>query len=140
MKNLTYNSEDFIKSKINYSQDKSTASIDSVNICNHLTENADKDAAFNEAVEFITEYLEEYLVGEYSEDGNNGCSMIWNKKMSKSEFAKTVKIYSSHSLKNNFISITFAYVLDNNTISEQTTIEIEDMGGALTSLFYHLTN
>lgn len=80
MKNLTHNSEDFIKSKINYSKDKSVAAIDSVDICNHLTEAIDRDEAFNEAVEFVTEYLKEYSVGEYTEDGNNGCSQTWRRQ------------------------------------------------------------
>ena len=79
MKILTHNSEDFIKSKIYYSKDKTIASIDSIDICNHLTEAVDRDEAFSEAVEFVTEYLEEYSVGEYSEDGNNGCSQTWTK-------------------------------------------------------------
>lgn len=79
MKNLTHNSEDFIKSKINYSKDKSIASIDSVDICNHLTDSVDRDEAFSEAVDFVTGYLEEYLIDEYSEDENNGCSQIWRR-------------------------------------------------------------
>ena len=61
-------------------------------------------------------------------------------KMSKSEFAKTVVIYKSHKLKNNFISVTYAYVLGHNTVSTDRKVEIENMGGALTSLFYHETN
>ena len=60
-------------------------------------------------------------------------------KMTKEEFAKTVVIYKSHKLKNGFISVTYAYVLGNNTVSTQRTVEIENMGGALTSLFYNLT-
>lgn len=61
-------------------------------------------------------------------------------KMSKSEFAKTVVIYKSHKLKNSFISVTYAYVLGHNTVSNEKVVEIENMGGALTSLFYNLTN
>lgn len=61
-------------------------------------------------------------------------------KMTKEEFAKTVVIYKSHKLKNGFISVTYAYVLGHNTVSDERKVEIEDMGGALTSLFYHLTN
>lgn len=61
-------------------------------------------------------------------------------KMSKTEFAKTVIICKSHKLKNGFISVTYAYVLGHNTVSTERKVEIEDMGGALTSLFYHLTN
>ena len=45
--------------------------------------------------------------------------------MKKSEFKTTVKIYKSHNLKNNFISITYASILGNNTVSEESTIEIE---------------
>jgi len=58
--------------------------------------------------------------------------------MKKSEFKTTVKIYKSHTLKNNFISITYAYILGNNTVSEESTIEIEKEGGALNSLYIHL--
>ncbi len=79
MKNLTHNTEDFIKSKINYSPDESIASIDSIDICNHLTDSVDRDEAFSEAVEFVTGYLEEYSIDEYSEDENNGCSQIWRR-------------------------------------------------------------
>ena len=56
-------------------------------------------------------------------------------QMTKSEFAKTVRIYKSHKLKNGFISITYAHVLGNNTVSTEHTQEVEDKGGALTSLF-----
>lgn len=55
--------------------------------------------------------------------------------MTKQEFKQTVKIYKSHTLKNNFISITYATILDNNTVSTETTIEIENNGGALNSLY-----
>ena len=58
--------------------------------------------------------------------------------MKKSEFKNTVKIYKSHNLKNNFISITYASILGNNTVSEESTIEIEKEGGALNSLYIHL--
>ena len=61
-------------------------------------------------------------------------------KMTKSEFAKTVVIYKSHKLKNGFISVAYAYILGHNTVSDERKVEIENMGGALTSLFYHLTN
>jgi hypothetical protein len=55
--------------------------------------------------------------------------------MTKQEFKQTVKIYKTHSLKNDFISITYATILDNNTVSTETTIEIENNGGALNSLY-----
>jgi len=55
--------------------------------------------------------------------------------MTKQEFKQTVKIYKSHKLKNNFISITYATILNNNTVSTETTIEIENNGGALNSLY-----
>ena len=58
--------------------------------------------------------------------------------MKKSEFKTTVKIYKSHNLKNNFISITYASVLGNDTVSKESTIEIEKEGGALNSLYIHL--
>ena len=58
--------------------------------------------------------------------------------MTKKEFSKTVKIYSSHKLRNGFISVTYANILGNNAISTQRTVEIEDRGGALTSLYAHL--
>ena len=62
-----------------------------------------------------------------------------NKKiMKKSEFKTTVEIYKSHNLKNNFISITYANVLCNNTVGTESTIEIEKEGGALNSLYIHL--
>ena len=59
--------------------------------------------------------------------------------MEKSEFAKGVKIYKSHLLKNGFISITYANVLSPSTVTTETTVEIEKNGGALNSLFAHLT-
>lgn len=55
--------------------------------------------------------------------------------MTKKEFAKTVTIYKSHKLKNGFISVTYAYILGDNTVSTQRTVEIKDRGGALTSLY-----
>lgn len=55
--------------------------------------------------------------------------------MTKSEFAKTVRIYKSHKLKNDFMSVTYAYVLGNNAVSTERTVEVENKGGALTSLF-----
>jgi len=58
--------------------------------------------------------------------------------MTKKEFRKTVKIYRSHTLKNNFISITYATILDSNTVSDETTIEIENKGGAMNSLYIYL--
>ena len=62
-----------------------------------------------------------------------------NKKiMEKSEFKNTVEIYKSHNLKNNFISITYASVLGNNTVSEESTIEAYNNGGALNSLYIYL--
>lgn len=56
-------------------------------------------------------------------------------KMTKSEFAKTVRVYKSHKLANGFISITYAHVLAPHTVSTERKVEIEDMGGALTSLY-----
>ena len=53
------------------------------------------------------------------------------------EFSKTVKIYKSHKLKNGFISITYATILGCDTISTERTIEIENKGGALQSLYAH---
>ena len=55
--------------------------------------------------------------------------------MTKKEFSKTVKIYRSHKLRNNFISVTYANVLNPTTVSVSRTVHIEDMGGALTSLY-----
>ena len=80
MKTLTHNSAEFVKANIYYAQDRTTARIYSIDICNHLTDSSDKDEAFNEAVEFATEFLKDYEIGEYSEDGNNGCSQTWVKK------------------------------------------------------------
>ena len=60
------------------------------------------------------------------------------KTMTKQEFSKTVKIYKSHKLTNGFISITYATLLGQNAISTEKTVNIEDKGGALTSLYsYH---
>lgn len=80
MKTLTHNSAEFVKANIYYAQDKSTARIYSIDICNHATDASDRDDAFNEAVEFVTEFLKDYEVGEYTEDGNKGCSQTWNHK------------------------------------------------------------
>lgn len=55
--------------------------------------------------------------------------------ISKSEFKKTVKIYRSHNLKNNFISVTYAFI-NKNTVGISRTVEIENKGGALTSLYF----
>lgn len=57
--------------------------------------------------------------------------------MTKAEFSKTVKIYKSHKLANGFISVTYANVLNEGTVSTERTVEIEDKGGALTSLYHH---
>ena len=51
------------------------------------------------------------------------------------DFGKTVKIYRSHKLKNDSISITYAYIIDNSTVSESKIIETENAGGALKSLY-----
>jgi hypothetical protein len=59
--------------------------------------------------------------------------------MKKSQFAKTIKIYKSHLLKNGFISVTYANVLSPSTVTTETTVQIEKSGGALNSLFVHLT-
>lgn len=80
MKNLNHNSAEFVKANIYYAQDRSTARIYSIDICNHLELASDRDEAFNEATDFITEFLKDYEIGEYEEDGNNGCSQTWNKK------------------------------------------------------------
>jgi len=58
--------------------------------------------------------------------------------MKKSEFKTKVKIYKSHNLKNNFISITYAYILSENTVSTETTIKAYKNGGALNSLYIYL--
>ena len=58
--------------------------------------------------------------------------------MTKKEFSKKVKIYKSHKMRNGFISVTYANILGNNAVSTQRTVEIEDKGGALTSLYAHL--
>ena len=60
--------------------------------------------------------------------------------MTKKEFSKTVQIYSSHKLANGFISVTYAYRLGNNTVSTEHTVEIEDIGGALTSLYHNMVD
>jgi hypothetical protein len=55
--------------------------------------------------------------------------------MTKQQFSKTVKIYKSHKLANRFISITYANVLSDTTVSTEIKVEIEDKGGALSSLY-----
>ena len=55
--------------------------------------------------------------------------------MTKLEFAKSVKIYKSHNLSNGLISITYASVLNCNTVTTERTIITEKNGGALNSLF-----
>jgi len=51
------------------------------------------------------------------------------------DFKKDVIIYKSHKLKNSFISITYAVKLGPNTVSTDKTVEIENKGGALHSLY-----
>jgi hypothetical protein len=51
------------------------------------------------------------------------------------EFKKDFVIYKSHKLANGFISITFASRLSTNTVSTQTTIKVENIGGAWKSLY-----
>ena len=58
--------------------------------------------------------------------------------MTKEEFKKTVKIHKSHTLKNGFISITYAYVLGNNTVSAENKIVAYKNGGAFNSLYIYL--
>ena len=64
--------------------------------------------------------------------------------MKKSEFKKSVKIYKSHNLKNGFISVTYANIINRPHsikpwgVTTETTVEIEKNGGALNSLFVHL--
>lgn len=56
--------------------------------------------------------------------------------MTKQEFSKTVKIYKSHKLANGRISVTYATIISANAVSTEKTVEIEDKGGALTSLYF----
>ena len=51
------------------------------------------------------------------------------------DFKNTVKIYKSHKLKNGFISITYAVKLGSNACTNEKTIEVENKGGALHSLY-----
>ena len=55
------------------------------------------------------------------------------------EFKKDVVFYKSHKLKNGFISITYAVILGTNTVSTEKTVEIENNGGALHSLYNYYT-
>ena len=57
--------------------------------------------------------------------------------MTIQEFKKTVKIYKSHNLKNDFISVTFANVLNQYTVTTETTVQIPKFGGALNSLYQY---
>ena len=59
------------------------------------------------------------------------------RKMTKQEFKKTVKIHKVKTLKNGFISITYSYVLGNDTVSTQTTIEAYKNGNDLNSLYIY---
>lgn len=55
--------------------------------------------------------------------------------MTTRQFTKTqVKIYKSHLLKNNFISVTFAYRLNPTTVSTIKKLIIQKNGGAAESL------
>jgi hypothetical protein len=53
------------------------------------------------------------------------------------EFKKTIKIYKSHKLANNFISITYAFVLSKNCVSAPQTSRIEKIGTPTESLAYY---
>lgn len=59
-----------------------------------------------------------------------------NDLMSKKEFKNGIIIYRSHRLKNGFISVTFAHKLNETTVTVSKKVEIEDKGGALTSLYF----
>ena len=54
-----------------------------------------------------------------------------------SEFKKKVKIYRSHKLKNDFISIKYAYILGNNCVTGEHHVKIEKVGTPYQSLAYH---
>ena len=56
--------------------------------------------------------------------------------ISKAEFSKKVQIYRSHKLAGNIISVTYADYLNDTTKSVSRTVEIENKGGALTSLYF----
>lgn len=59
--------------------------------------------------------------------------------MTTREFTKTeVVIYKSHKLKNNFLSVSFAYRYNETTVSTQKTLIIENKGGAAQSLMSYL--
>lgn len=60
--------------------------------------------------------------------------------MKISDFQKTIKIYSSKKLEDGWVSINYAYILGPNAVSTEHTVEIEDRGTALESLYYHLCN
>ena len=51
------------------------------------------------------------------------------------DLKNNVIIYKSHKLNNGFISITYAVIFSRNACSNEKTIEIEDHGGALHSLY-----
>lgn len=60
--------------------------------------------------------------------------------MKIAEFKKTIKIYSSKKLGDGWVRVNYAYILDSNTVSTEHTVEIEDKGTALESLYRHLCN
>lgn len=81
--NLKHNSKEFIKANIWYAQDNTTARIYSKDICEHIEDLADRDDAFNEAVEYVTVFLTNYEIGEYEKNGGNGCSQTFNRIINK---------------------------------------------------------
>ncbi len=56
MATLTHNSQEFIKSKVAYAQDQKTAVVRSEDIC-YQSLAVDRDEAWNEAVDYLTNRL-----------------------------------------------------------------------------------
>lgn len=63
------------------------------------------------------------------------------KNMTIQEFKKTVKIYKSHNLKNDFISVTYTDLIYDKSrcylsaCTVEKTVQIPKFGGALNSLY-----
>jgi hypothetical protein len=72
MANLTYNSQEFIKSQIAIDQDLSYAKISSTDICNESDDLDTQNSAWDEAVEYVTEHIYKGIECEIEDDGNNG--------------------------------------------------------------------
>lgn len=79
MTTLKHNSKEYIKSQIYYGQYKTTVTIYSEDICKNIESAVDRDEAFNEVVEYISEMLGDDFETEYQDLGSS-CSQTWTKR------------------------------------------------------------